>query len=317
MLIDKYNRNFSYLRLSVTDLCNFNCSYCLPDNVKKNYLSLKEIYNLISCLSDLGVKKVRITGGEPTIRNDFLLIGKTISSFKNIKHLVFTTNGYKLSAIAKKAVESGFNGVNISLDTLNKIKFSTITGRNYLLKVLEGIYTSLNVGLKVKVNVVLSNFFSFDDFENFYSIIKYKNITIRFIEQMETTVLNKTNIFSSKFLFKFLKKNGWKKKETNFKLDGPAIVFSHADYLGQIGIINPYSSSFCSTCNRLRVSALGKLFLCLFGSKSYDIRSFLESLDKKDLLKSYLIDKINEKFYSHNLNSKKFGIMKSFSSIGG
>lgn len=321
MLIDKYNRHFTYLRLSITDLCNFNCKYCLPNNIKfkaKNYLSIKEIYNLISAFSDFGIQKVRITGGEPTVRKDFIEIGKTIASFKNIKSLVFTTNGYKLPQIVKSVHSAGFNGINVSLDTLNKNKFSVITGKNYFSTVLNGIFLALNTGLNVKINVVLSKFFSLDDFENFYTLLKYKKINIRFIEQMETNLINKNNntFLEAKFLRKFLEKNKWllvKKKS----LDGPADTFIHKNYLGKIGIINPYSSSFCASCNRLRISSVGDLFLCLFGGKAYSIRSFLNTINGKNDLKEFIFNKLKHKSYSHDLFNKQFGLMNNFSSIGG
>ena len=301
MLVDTYNRHFTYLRLSITDLCNFSCKYCLPNNVKfktKDYLSITEIYNLVSVLSEFGIQKIRITGGEPTVRRDFIEIGKTIASFKNITSLVFTTNGYKLPRIAEKAYNAGFNGVNISLDTLNKNKFSVITGKNYFSTVLQGIFLALSSGLNVKVNVVLSKFFSLDDFENFYSLLKYKNLNIRFIEQMETNLINKNynKTLESKILYQFLEKNGWqllKKKQT----DGQAKTFIHKNYLGQIGIINPYSSSFCSSCNRIRISATGDLFLCLFGGKAYSIRPFLISTNKKNNLKNFIFNKLKHKTY--------------------
>jgi len=321
MLIDKYNRHFSYLRLSITDLCNFSCKYCLPNNIKlkaKNYLSIEEIYNLILILSELGIQKIRITGGEPTVRKDFLEIGKIISSFKNIKSLVFTTNGYKLANIALKAYSAGFNGVNISLDTLNKNKFSVITGKNYFSTVLHGIFLAINIGLNVKINVVLSKFFSLDDFENFYSLLKYKNVSIRFIEQMETNLISKNNnkILDSRILSILLKNNGWNLLEKK-QSDGPANVFVNNNFLGKIGIINPYSSYFCTNCNRIRISSTGDLFLCLFGGKSYSIRHFLNSRDKHNEFKIFLINKLKYKSYSHNLFNKEYGLINYFSSIGG
>lgn len=319
---DEYSRLFNYLRLSITDLCNFNCKYCLPDNVKfnrKSYLSLSEIYNLVSAFSDLGVTKIRLTGGEPTIRNDFLEIGRIISSISNIKSLVFTTNGYRLYKIVKFLKESGFNGVNISLDTLNKDKFFLITGRNYFNEVLEGIYCSVESGLSTKINVVLSKFFTLEDFEDFYSFLKYKNITIRFIEQMETNMNVKFNCsdVSSVFILKFLNKNNWIKQNKIDNSDGPASVYVNQEYLGKIGLINPYSNAFCFSCNRLRVSSIGNLHLCLFGSRSYPLRQFLSSENYKSDLKQFVLDKIKLKDGSHFLSYGRFGVNKDFSSIGG
>lgn len=319
MLTDKYNRYFTYLRLSITDLCNFNCNYCLPNNLKtKKYLSIKEIYNLIACLSEIGIKKIRITGGEPTVRKDFLTIGKIISNF-NINSLVFTTNGYKLNEMIKKIKKSGFTGINISLDTLNKNKFSSITGKNYFEKVYNGIIDALNTELKIKVNIVLSNLFSFKDFQNFYTLLKYKNLTIRFIDQMDikNNFHIEKRIIKSDYLIKFLKQDGWKLNVLKKNTDGPASNFENEKFVGKIGMINPYSKDFCSSCNRIRISSTGEMFLCLFGHNSYFIRNFLDSSKKKEEFKEYLIDKVKLKSHSHSLINKNYGIINSFSSIGG
>lgn len=321
ILADNYNRFFSYLRLSITDLCNFNCQYCLPDAVKfqyKNYLSIDEIYNLVSAFVELGVNKVRLTGGEPTTRKDFLSIGEAISSI-GIKSLVFTTNGYKLVNILDAVCKAGFSGVNISLDTLNRSKFYMITKRDYFDKVFEGVFWALKYNINVKINVVLSSFFTFDDFENFYSLLKYKNLIIRFIDQMEVDSLNKDKAMcvKSDYLVTFLKYNGWQLAYTRNQSDGPALIFEHYNFLGKIGIISPYSKSFCLNCNRLRVSSTGDLFLCLFGGKVYPLRNFLKSSFQKNDLQKYLIENIKFKDSSHFLHDYKYGFIRTFSSIGG
>ncbi|HIH2763737.1 MAG TPA: GTP 3',8-cyclase MoaA [Candidatus Azoamicus sp.] len=321
-LIDNYNRVFHYLRLSITDLCNFNCKYCIPDFNKvgsKSYLSLSEIYNLISAFSSLGISKVRLTGGEPTVRKDFLDIGRIIASFSSIDSLVFTTNGYKLKKIAKDLRSVGFTGVNISLDSLNKNKFFVITNKNYFDNVISGIFACLDNNINVKINIVLSNFFSFFDFENFYSLLRYKNLTIRFIDQMETVNLKRKDdfYFSSFYLISFLNRNGWNKVDLNDKTSGPAVIYSNPNFLGKIGFISPYSNTFCKDCNRLRVSSSGDLFLCLFGGESYPLRSFLSSSEKKNDLIMFLLEKIKIKKKSHFLHDKDFGILKNFSNIGG
>lgn len=321
LLNDLYNRYFSYIRLSITDLCNFNCQYCLPygiKNLKKNeFLSTYEIYNLISAFSDLGINKIRITGGEPTVRKDFLNICKVISSFKNIKSIVFTTNGYKLSEIITDVYRFGFNGINISFDALNYTKFLNITNRNYFSKVYNGILKSLDLNFDIKLNIVLSDFFSISDFEVFYSLLKYKKLSIRFISQMETNIVKKKNkAFVVNYLLNFLKENNWYLRK-KFNSDGPALNFENNNYIGNIGIINPYSKSFCLDCNRLRISSTGYLFLCLFGNKGYYIKNLLSSSQKKDKLKEFLINKIKFKMSSHFLKYNNFGMLKTFSSIGG
>lgn len=322
ILKDKYGRVFKYLRLSITDLCNFNCKYCLPVNSnfgnKKRYLTVDEIYNLIFAFSELGINKVRITGGEPTIRKDFISIGSAISSIKNISYLSFTTNGYRLANIIDDICDAGFNGVNISLDTLNLDKFAIITGRNYYKEVLNGIYKSLDTDLNIKINVVLSNFFSFEDFCEFYLLAKYKKITIRFIEQMGT--FNIKNDFSShltsSYIKEFLLNNDWL-IENKLNISGPALEFNNLNFYGKIGVINPYSTMFCFDCNRLRVSAEGILHLCLLSNKSLSLIEMLSSLLFKEQLKKMIINSLISKDEKHFLDSGEVGSFNNFSSIGG
>lgn len=321
MLKDNYNRYFSYLRLSITDSCNFQCKYCMPENFKFNKdenLSINEIHNLVAAFSELGVNKIRLTGGEPTLRKDFINIAKTISKFNSIKSLVFTTNGYKLLELKDDIKKSGFTGINISLDTLNKEKFAVITNRDYFDKVFEGILHVLKLNLDIKINIVLSDLFSFSDFENFYSLTKYKNINIRFINQMETNfVKRKKKSINLNYLLTFLKNNKWLLNNDKNISSGPALNFKNKNFIGTIGIINPYSNSFCLSCNRLRISSKGDLFLCLFGGKSYSIKNFLNSKNKKFELQKFLIEKVKIKSYSHFLEYKNFGELNTFSSIGG
>ncbi len=320
-LKDNYNRFFSYLRLSITDLCNFQCKYCMPEGFKikkKNYLSVEEIYNLTSAFSELGVCKIRITGGEPTVRSDFLDISAVIKSFTTINSLVFTTNGYKLLELSENLKTAGFTGVNVSLDTLNSKKFSVVTNRDYFKKVFEGILTVLKLNLKVKINIVLSDLFSLEDFENFYSLIKYKKMTIRFINQMETNFVKKNKkSIDMNYILKFLKSENWNILSKQNVSDGPALVLNNRNFMGNIGIINPYSNSFCLSCNRLRVSSDGSLFLCLFGGKGYPLRKYLSSNKYKIALQKFLIDTVKVKSYSHFLDYKNFGSLNTFSSIGG
>jgi len=322
ILKDNYNRFFYYLRLSITDLCNFNCGYCLPNilNKKNNeYLTPSEIYNLVNAFSELGVQKIRITGGEPTIRSDLFKISESIRYISNIKSLVLTSNGYKLNKIVKDIKNFGFTGINISLDTLNRDKFITITGRDYFKKVLEGIYKAIELNLEIKINVVVSRFFSLEDFEDFYSFLKYKNIVIRFIEQMETKSIKKNykSYITSSYILEFLRLNKWKQKDNRLFTDGPATLFYNDNYLGKIGIINPYSKEFCYSCNRLRISSLGRLYLCLFSDNSYSLRHLLKKSAQKDELKKFILDKMKVKDESHFLTQSKFGSIDNFSSIGG
>ncbi|HRW29715.1 MAG TPA: radical SAM protein, partial [Emcibacteraceae bacterium] len=191
MLVDKFDRTFPYLRLSITEICNFSCQYCLPDGYKKtgneNFLRLDEIDRLVDAFIELGVWKIRLTGGEPTIRQDFTKIARMISKRPEIKTLAFTTNGYKLKEHAQEWHDAGLNAVNISIDSLNAKRFHDITGHNRMNEVRAGIDKALEVGFeKVKINVVLLKGVNDDELDLYLDYIKDTRISVRYIELMQT-----------------------------------------------------------------------------------------------------------------------------------
>jgi cyclic pyranopterin phosphate synthase len=309
---DIYKRKFEYLRLSLTDICNFKCLYCMPNKKKKEYLSIYQIYNIINFFIKLGIKKIRLTGGEPTLRKDFYNIVKIISSFKEITSLNFTTNAYNLKKNINKTLNSGFTGINISLDTLNNINFEKITNKkSYFFKIYKSIIKLLKSNLEIKINIVLSKYFIISDFILFYSLLKYKNISIRFIEQMGKNINIK---IGSNLILNFLKKKKWLLKN-KFNTDGPALIFKNKLYMGKIGIINPYTKNFCKNCNRLRISSNGKLFLCLFENKKYSINKFINNYNNNKKFKKFILKNIKNKKKSHKI--KKINPIKSLSKIGG
>tara|TARA_B110000259_G_scaffold166535_1_gene194156 strand:- start:426 stop:1070 length:645 start_codon:yes stop_codon:yes gene_type:complete len=194
-LQDTFGRKFPYIRLSITDVCNFRCSYCLPQGYKKNpgdmrsFMSADEISRLVKALSELGVTKIRLTGGEPTVRKDFFDILKDVKQNANIPKVTMTTNGYQLKKIAKQLHEVGLDGINISIDSLNRETFKNLTGHDRLLDILEGIKTLQSLNFKnIKVNAVLLKGIndSEKDFEAFANFIENNKIDFRFIELMET-----------------------------------------------------------------------------------------------------------------------------------
>lgn len=321
---DFYGRSPLYLRLSITDICNFKCKYCLPNGYKKTkkfFLSTKEIYHLISCFVEIGVKKIRITGGEPTVSKNFFKIGSLMAMFPELKQRVFTTNGFNLYKIAALSKNVGFNGVNVSLDSLNEKKFFYITGRDNLIDVINGIDESLKVGMLTKINVVLLKSFCQDDLNVYLGFIKNRSIVVRFIELMCTGGIKSffdENYISPVNIIKNLIKNGWKKKDKSFFLNGPAEEYEHKDYMGKIGFISPYTNNFCLNCNRLRISSSGNLFLCLFGNKEpYFFRNYLNSYINRNILVDLISKVLITKSKSHFLNVGNHGIMQQLSSIGG
>jgi cyclic pyranopterin phosphate synthase len=324
-LQDPFGRRFSYLRLSVTDACNFRCVYCLPSGYKKlkdsdEPLTLNEISNLVSAFSEMGTIKVRLTGGEPTLRRDFLEIASLVGQIPGIKEVGVSTNGFHLKQLAKPLKAAGVTAVNVSVDSLDRNKFAEITGTDQLPQIIDGIEEALCSGFsKVKINAVLLKSLNEDSIEEFLKLVKLKPIAIRFIELMPT---GQTKEFFAKhhiqatYLMQKLVGLGWIPKQRGLS-DGPALEFSHSEYIGQMGIIAPYSKDFCSTCNRLRVTSQGALRLCLFGEGNHELRDLLQKSSQKEELKNRVIEILNKKEISHYLPEGRYGNNNTFSAMGG
>ena len=327
-LQDTFGRKFPYIRLSITDVCNFRCSYCLPQGYKKNpgdmrsFMSADEISRLVKALSELGVTKIRLTGGEPTVRKDFFDILKDVKQNANIPKVTMTTNGYQLKKIAKQLHEVGLDGINISIDSLNRETFKNLTGHDRLLDILEGIKTLQSLNFKnIKVNAVLLKGIndSEKDFEAFANFIGNNKIDFRFIELMETgdnLEFFKKNHVPAKIFKDYLEKNKWV-YQTHGKDAGPAINYINPEFKGKFGLIAPYSKDFCKTCNRLRITARGDLRLCLFGNTGTSIRHLLQSDDQKEELVNLIISQLRLKKESHHLELGDTGITPNLSSTGG
>ena len=327
-LQDTFGRKFPYIRLSITDVCNFRCSYCLPQGYKKNpgdmrsFMSADEISRLVKALSELGVTKIRLTGGEPTVRKDFFDILKDVKQNANIPKVTMTTNGYQLKKIAKQLHEVGLDGINISIDSLNRETFKNLTGHDRLLDILEGIKTLQSLNFKnIKVNAVLLKGIndSEKDFEAFANFIGNNKIDFRFIELMETgdnLEFFKKNHVPAKIFKDYLEKNKWV-YQTHGKDAGPAINYINPEFKGKFGLIAPYSKDFCKTCNRLRITARGDLRLCLFGNTGTSIRHLLQSDDQKEELVDLVISQLRLKKASHHLELGDTGITPNLSSTGG
>lgn len=325
MLTDAFQRKFPYLRLSITDACNFRCQYCLPNGYKKscnNFLSTDEIERLVRAFVDLGTIKVRLTGGEPTLRKDLEIIASRIKMIPGIQKIAMTTNGYNLKQRAKDYFEAGITALNVSIDSLDREKFHSVTGHDKLFHILKGIEVARNVGFNaVKVNTVLLRGVNDNkkDIQKFLEWIKSEGISIRFIELMQTGDNKKyfdENHVSGDTIRQIVLAEGFKTEKRKFD-DGPAVEFSHPDYKGKIGLIAPYSKDFCKSCNRLRVTARGDLRLCLFGELGYSLRDFLDSDEKLPLLQNKILELLHVKKESHTLHQGKTGLTTHLASLGG
>ncbi len=323
-LVDNYDRAFPYLRLSITDICNFRCEYCLPDGYqcssKPKFLTLAEIQRLVTAFTELGVWKIRLTGGEPSVRKDFSEIIDLVSQTPGVETMAFTTNGYRLKENAQSWHDAGMKSLNVSIDSLDRTMFNKITGHDRLDDVLAGVEKSLAVGYdSVKVNVVLLkgiNDFAIGDYLDY---VKERPVTVRFIELMQTgDNLNyfKKRHLSAEVVRTQLLEQGWIE---NIRVNGagPAVNFSHPDYKGAIGLIAPYSKDFCLGCNRLRITATGDLRLCLFGDVGIPLRDLLQSDDQKQALQARVMKQLDYKKSSHFLAQGETGLIPNLSSTGG
>ncbi len=323
MLLDNYSRKFKYLRLSLTEKCNFKCSYCLPYGYKgcpAKTLNVDEIVNLAYAFKELGIEKIRLTGGEPTLRPDLVEIIQTLKNEVGIEQIALTTNGFRLEQDLEKLKNAGLDSLNVSLDSLNKEKFKLICGADKCESIKQSVDRALSMGFKnIKLNCVLLKNNNDNEFQDFLEYSKSRSISIRFIELMRTG--DNTKYFEQHYLpvAKFeqlLLDSGWKQQLSSLT-SGPAKEFYHANSIGRIGFISPYSKDFCSTCNRLRVSSTGGLRLCLFGQGDVSLRHLLQNSEDRFELKEMIADALKLKPESHRLHEKVFGNMHSLSAIGG
>ncbi|MDT8409168.1 MAG: GTP 3',8-cyclase MoaA [Wenzhouxiangellaceae bacterium] len=322
-LEDRFGRRFSYLRLSITDVCNFRCEYCLPDGYKGNprgFLGVDEIRRLVHGFAELGTTKVRLTGGEPMLRKDFTEIVETVHAVPGIDKLAMTTNGYRLSASAGELRKAGIDAVNISMDSLDGTQFEAITGDRRFDKVIDSIDACLQAQFKsVKVNTVLLKGLNDHELPGFFEFVRRRPVSLRFIELMRTgdnqDYFEQRHV-SGQWVRDRLGRDGWTAVDRG-PVDGPAVEYSHPDFEGRIGLIAPYAPGFCDTCNRLRVTARGGLRLCLFGHGSDDLRPFLQHDEDREQLKAKILTALFGKRVSHFLHDGDFGDTPHLAMTGG
>ncbi|MDC0534957.1 GTP 3',8-cyclase MoaA [Francisellaceae bacterium] len=327
-LSDKFGRRFNYLRLSITDVCNFRCQYCLPNGYcgskteRESFLNVTEISHLLAALTELGLKKIRLTGGEPTLRKDFIDIVSCIKKYEPIKQIAVTTNAYTLYKFAQEYKDAGITNVTISLDSLTQAQFSKITQTLYYSNVIKSIDAAIEAGFStIKLNAVLLKGLNDTDEEitHFFNYVKNKSITVRFIEMMETgdnhddyrQFFSSTEKINDK-----LYQEGWQ-LVTKSITAGPAREYEHPGFEGKIGIISPYSKIFCSDCNRIRVNSKGNLHVCLFDKCAKNLRHLLQHESQKMELINFIVKAFSNKDISHFLHDNIIGGDKHFSSIGG
>ncbi|HAN0652301.1 GTP 3',8-cyclase MoaA [Campylobacter jejuni] len=284
MLIDQFGRKINYLRISVTQRCNFRCLYCMPKipfdyQPKENLLSFEELFLFVKAAIDEGIEKIRITGGEPLLRKDLSIFIKMINDYKSDIDLAITTNGFLLKDFAKDLKNAGLKRLNISLDTLDHKKAKTLAQKDILDSVLSGIDEALNLDLKVKLNTVALKNLNDDELISLLEFAKSKKAQIRFIEFMENIhAYGKLQglkrdeiiqILSQKYQIQLIKKDE----------KAPVSIYKADDY--EFGIIDPHSHEFCDSCNRIRLSAEGLLIPCLYFDEALSIKEAVRKGDIK------------------------------------
>lgn len=300
-LIDSFDRRISYLRLSVTDRCDFRCQYCMAETMtflpRGQVLAIEELLRTARLFTELGVKKIRVTGGEPLIRRGVGELFAGLGKLPGLDTLALTTNGSHLSEQAAGLSAAGVRSVNISLDSLNPTRFEAITRIGKLSTVLEGIDAAIASGFeRIRLNAVILNGLNHDEVVTLTHFALSKQIHIAFIEEMP---LGQVNLGGKQL--EYVSSDSIKSElETHFELQplvsrdssGPSRDYLIAGSQTQVGFISPHSHNFCAECNRLRVSAEGRLLMCLGNEESIDLRDLLRSGRSDDEIKSTIIDSL-------------------------
>jgi len=325
-ITDRFGRTFNYLRLAVNEYCNLRCIYCMPEEGipfkdKEKLITTKEIFKLIRIMTDMGVSKIRFTGGEPLLREDIPDLIHYASEISTVDSVNLTTNGLLLPTYLEGLEQAGLTGINISLDTLNTEKFKAITRRNGLDKVIEGLDMVIksNIG-SIKVNVVAMRDFNDNEILDFAELTNENDITVRFIELMpfDTHQIWKTGKFyRAEQIVNDLKSQI---KELN-PVSGSNTeyhVFQIQGYSGKVAVIPSYTRSLCGNCNRIRITADGKLLNCLYSQTETNIRDAIRNgesnQDIKNMIRNAMTEKLRDGWTAQNLGQDQ---RESMTQIGG
>lgn len=309
-MIDSYNRNIDYLRISLTDKCNLRCKYCMPkDGIKhlehKDIMTLEEIFRVVKIMSEIGIKRVRLTGGEPLVRKNISKLISDIKMLPDIERISMTTNGVLLPLHIKKIVQAGLDDVNISLDSINPNNYKEITGKNELDNVIKAIDLSVEYGLKPKINCVPIKGLNQDDLINVAKLAMEKEVDVRYIELMPTNYSKEYSGIATKDILELLESvYGKSEKLALKKYEGPAIYYRFKNFKGRIGFISPISDIFCEYCNRVRLTSTGKLKLCLHNNIEVDLLQEIRSGADDKIIKELILKSIALKPLKHTLNKE-------------
>jgi len=308
MLIDPFKRKISYVRVSVTDRCDFRCTYCMSEDMeflpKKDVLSLEELDRLCNTFIDLGVKKLRITGGEPLVRKNimqlFSNLGKKLG--QGLEELTLTTNGSQLDRYAKDLFDNGVRRINVSLDSLEKNKFKKITRIGDLDKVIKGIMAAKKAGLKIKINTVALKEINDNEILNLVNWCGENKFSLTFIEVMPMGAIGekRADQYMPLTEVKSLIQTKYSITEDSLRTGGPARYVHCHETDQKIGFITPHTHNFCELCNRVRITCTGEMYMCLGQQDKADLKTPLRKSENDQLLKDVIYEAISRKPKGHD-----------------
>lgn len=326
-LTDAFARPITYLRVSVTDKCNLRCVYCMPEGglpwlQRDELLTYEEIAQIVAAGAAVGVRAIRLTGGEPLVRRDLHRLVEAIAAIDGIEDISLSTNAVLLEEQLPQLLRAGLKRVNVSLDTLRADRFLKLAKREGLDAVLRGIDAAIAAGLQpVKLNCVVMRGENDDEIEAFTELTKTRNLFVRFIEVMpvhENLALQQHRYISSDEILERIASIGELRRVDGPPGNGPARYFAFPDSLGAVGVISPLSHDYCERCNRVRLTADGRLRLCLFGDQHVNLRDALRSGASQGELASLLRASMAIKPERHHLRlGEASSRMRAFSEIGG
>lgn len=308
-MIDPFGREITYLRVSVTDRCDLRCVYCMAEDMtflpKRDLLTLEELDRVCSTFVELGVRKLRLTGGEPLVRRNVMSLIKALGRHLKtgaLDELTLTTNGTRLENFADELADAGVKRINVSLDTLDSDKFRTITRWGDLSKVLAGLAAAQNAGLKIKINTVAMRNVNDGEFNRLIEWCGERGFDLTFIETMPMGDIDgdRTQQYMPLSLVRSELDQHWTLRDTDFQTGGPARYTECAETGQRIGFITPMTHNFCESCNRVRLTCTGTLFMCLGQDDAADLRTPLRQSEGNDHLISAIHEAIGRKPKGHD-----------------
>lgn len=321
-MIDQYQRNIDYMRISITDRCNLRCRYCMPEDIPlmpmENILRYEEILQVCEEAVRLGIRKYKITGGEPLVRQGCIDLIRRLKALEGVDQVTLTTNGLLLSDYLESLRGYGIDGINISLDTLDPARYRAITGFDKLEPVMEALKRAVDLDMKIKINAVLQEGINEKDWEDLLELARYMPVDVRFIELMPIGMGRGMKPVSNVLLLdRIREKYPGLTRDADTHGNGPAVYYRIPGFSGSLGLISALHGKFCSSCNRIRLTSTGDLKPCLCYQESIPLRQLLRE-GRREEIRELLIRAVESKPLMHHFeDDRAVTEQKKMAQIGG